>query len=252
MKLDGKTALVTGAGSGMGEAIAELFAKEGAKVVVADINEEAVEKVVETIKADGGQAHGVVANVARQEDIDNMIKETVDTFGSLDILVNNAGIMDNFVPVGEVTDELWDRVMAVNLTGPFKIARAAINVMNEQENGGVIINNASVGGLFGTRGGASYVASKHGLIGLTKNIAATYGINGKVRANAIAPGGVNTNINSTITEPNELGMKALMDAGTAPMGESIEIARVALFLASEDSSFVNGEVITADGGWTAR
>src|SRR5690625_4754019 len=134
----------------MGEAIAELFAKEGAKVVVADINEEAVEKVVETIKADGGQAHGVVANVARQEDIDNMIKETVDTFGSLDILVNNAGIMDNFVPVGEVTDELWDRVMAVNLTGPFKIARAAINVMNEQENGGVIINNASVGGLFGT------------------------------------------------------------------------------------------------------
>ena len=252
MKLDGKTALVTGAGSGMGEAIAELFAKEGAKVVVADINEEAVEKVVETIKADGGQAHGVVANVARQEDIDNMIKETVDTFGSLDILVNNAGIMDNFVPVGEVTDELWDRVMAVNLTGPFKIARAAINVMNEQENGGVIINNASVGGLFGTRGGASYVASKHGLIGLTKNIAATYGINGKVRANAIAPGGVNTNINSTITEPNEFGMKALMDAGTAPMGESIEIARVALFLASEDSSFVNGEVITADGGWTAR
>jgi len=252
MKLAGKTAVVTGAGSGMGKAIATLYAQEGAKVVVADINEESINAVVNEIKENGGQAIGVVSNVAKQEDVDNMINSAVNTFGSLDILVNNAGIMDNFTTVGDVSDELWDRVIGVNLTGPFKAARAAINVMNNQENGGVIINNASVGGLFGTRGGAAYIASKHGLVGLTKNIAATYGSFGKIRANAIAPGGVNTNIASTITAPHELGLKALTAAGPGPSADPIQIARVALFLASEDSDFVNGDVIKADGGWTAR
>lgn len=252
MKLKGKTAIITGAGSGMGRAIAILFGQEGANVVAADMNEESVNLVVEEIKKSGGNALGVTANVTKQEDIDKMVASAVDTFASLDILVNNAGIMDNFMTVGDVSDELWDRVIGVNLTGPFKVARAAIQVMNDQEHGGVIINNASVGGLFGTRGGAAYIASKHGLVGLTKNIAATYGINGKIRANAIAPGGVNTNINQTITKPHELGLKALTDAGPAPMGEPEQIAQVALFLASSDSDFVNGVVIKADGGWTAR
>ena len=125
--------------------------------------------------------------------------------------------------------------------------------METQENGGVIINNASIGGLFGARGGAAYVSSKHGLLGMTKNIAATYGMHGKIRANAIAPGGVATNIQTTITEPHELGSKAIgsIGGGSAPIGQSEEIAEVALFLASDASSFVNGTVITADGGWTA-
>ncbi|HHY73366.1 MAG TPA: glucose 1-dehydrogenase [Bacillus bacterium] len=252
MKLKEKTAIITGAGSGMGKAIAKLFATEGAKVVVADINKEAIDSVVHEIKADGGQAVGVVANVAKQEDVDNMINTAVQTFASLDVLVNNAGIMDNFTPVGDVTDELWDRVIAVNLTGPLKVARATINIMEKQESGGVIINNASVGGLFGARGGAAYVASKHGLIGLTKNIAATYGTYGKIRANAIAPGGVQTNIQSTITAPHELGLKAISDMGSSKIGDPIQIAQVALFLASEESSFINGDVIKVDGGWTAR
>lgn len=124
--------------------------------------------------------------------------------------------------------------------------------MDSQENGGVIINNASVGGLFGTRGGAAYVASKHGLVGLTKNIASTHGTLGKIRCNAIAPGAVATNIGATITSPNELGFKAIQGAGEAPTGQPEEIAQVALFLGSDDSSFVNGLVVTADGGWTAR
>lgn len=251
MRLNGKSAIVTGAGSGMGEAIAVLFAKEGAKVVVSDINKESVNRVVEQIKAAGGEAIGVIANVAVQTDVNQLVVETVTAYGKLDVLVNNAGIMDNFVPVGDVTDEGWDKVIAVNLTGPFKTARAAINVMEQQETGGVIINNASIGGLFGCRGGAAYVASKHGLIGLTKNLAATYGRYGKVRANAIAPGGVNTNISSTITAPHALGLKAIGGLGQAPMGEAEHIANVALFLASDESYFVNGEVITADGGWTA-
>jgi len=251
-KLSGKTAIVTGAGSGMGRAIATLFAEEGANVVVADINNETVDEVVSEIKNNGNNAVGVVANVAKQEDIDNMVKTATDNFGSLDILVNNAGIMDNFMPVGEVTDELWERVLSINLTGPFRAARAAIKVMEKQDNGGVIINNASVGGLFGSPGGATYVTSKHGLIGLTRNIGVTYGNLGKIRCNAIAPGAIETNIGNTITAPNEMGYKALATFGAsshAPSGSPMQVARVALFLASDESNFVNGEVIRVDGGW---
>lgn len=253
MKLQGKVAIVTGAGSGMGKAIAELYAVEGAKVIVADINQASVDAVVSVIKTNGGEATGIVVNVSRKEDVESMISIATSTYGSLDVLVNNAGIMDNFTPVGDVTDELWERLIGVNLTGPFMACRAAIHVMKEQESGGVIVNNASVGGLFGTRGGAAYIASKHGLVGLTKNIASTYGREGgNIRCNAIAPGGVQTNIQSTITQPHELGLAALGDVGPGKLADPMEIARVALFLASEDSSFVNGDVIKADGGWTAR
>ncbi|WP_440896403.1 glucose 1-dehydrogenase [Amphibacillus sp. Q70] len=253
MKLQGKTVIVTGAAAGMGEAIAKKFAEEGAKVVATDINKELLDQVVNAITENGGEAIGLVSNIAKQEDIDKMVNEAVEKYGSLDVLVNNAGIMDNFVPVGDLKDEQWDRIIDINLTGPFKAARAAINIMEKQEKGGVIINNASIGGLFGARGGAAYVSSKHGLLGMTKNIAATYGVHGKIRANAIAPGGVATNIQTTITEPHPLGSQAIGSIGgdSAPLGQSEELAEVALFLASDASSFVNGAIITADGGWTA-
>jgi len=253
MKLQGKTVIVTGAAAGMGEAIAKKFAAEGAKVVATDINKETLDQVVNEITENGGEAIGLVSNIGKQEDVNEMVDLALEKYGSLDVLVNNAGIMDNFVPVGDLTDEQWNRIININLTGPFKAARAAINIMEKQENGGVIINNASIGGLFDARGGAAYVASKHGLLGLTKNIAATYGVHGKVRANAIAPGGVATNIQTTITDPHPLGSQAIGSIGgnTAPLGQSDEIAEVALFLASDASSFVNGTVITADGGWTA-
>lgn len=252
MRLENKTAIITGAASGMGEAMAKLYAKEGANVVIADINVEAINDVLKEIHEQGGSAIGVKANIADENDIVHLVKETVNHFGSLDILVNNAGIMDNFNTAGDVTNELWEKIIAVNLTGPFKLMRESIRVMNDQDNGGVIINNASVGGLFGSRGGAAYVASKHALIGLTKNIAATYGTYGKIRANAIAPGGVYTAILNSIKDPHELGFKALQDAGYSPMADPSLIAEVALFLASDSSAFVNGDVITADGGWTAR
>lgn len=253
MKLQGKVAVVTGAGSGMGKAIATLYAQEGAKVIVADINQTSVDAVVAEIKENGGDATGVTVNVAKKEEVEKMIQTATSTYGSLDVLVNNAGIMDNFTPVGDVSDELWERLIGINLTGPFLACRAAVNIMKDQANGGVIVNNASVGGLFGTRGGAAYIASKHGLVGLTKNIASTYGREGgNIRANAIAPGGVKTNIQSTITSPHPLGFAALSDAGSNKLADPMEIARVALFLASDDSSFVNGDVIKADGGWTAR
>jgi NAD(P)-dependent dehydrogenase (short-subunit alcohol dehydrogenase family) len=254
MKLQNKVAVVTGAASGMGKAIAQLFAKEGAKVVAADLNAEGLKAVVDEIVAAGGTAIAVPTNVMKEEEIENMINAAVKNYGRLDILINNAGIMDNFVTVGNLTNDLWNKVLSINLTAPMMASRLALNIMKEQETGGAIVNTASVGGLFGTRGGASYVAAKHGLVGLTKNIAATYGKLG-IRCNAIAPGGVNTNIGASITAPDMLGLEALNKGAAAehaPAGEPEEIAAVALFLASDDASFVNGITLVADGGWTAN
>ncbi|MBC1359784.1 SDR family oxidoreductase [Listeria booriae] len=250
-KLAGKVAVVTGGASGMGRQIAELYAKEGAKVVVADIQLEEAQKTVDEIKANNGEALAVVANVMKEEDIQAMIDKAVETYGTLDILVNNAGIMDNFVPAGEVTDELWDRVFAINTTGVMRTTRKAISIFEKQGNG-VIVNIASAGGLFGSRAGAAYTASKHAVVGFTKNVGFQYA-NKNIRCNAIAPGAVNTNIGTTLYAPDAFGQeRAMIGMGTNPrVGEASEIAKVALFLGSDDSSFVNGTVITADAGWTA-
>ncbi|WP_283805136.1 SDR family NAD(P)-dependent oxidoreductase [Lentilactobacillus rapi] len=172
--LKGKVAIVTGAGSGMGRQISELFVKEGAKVMLADINPDGLKQTASEIDSAGDSTSTVIANVAKEDDIVNMVKETVDTYSKVDILVNNAGIVDNIKTVENTTDDIWDRVLAINLTGPFKAAREAIKYMLDQKDGGTIINMASVGGLFGSRGGVAYTATKHGIIGLTKNIAATY------------------------------------------------------------------------------
>jgi NAD(P)-dependent dehydrogenase (short-subunit alcohol dehydrogenase family) len=251
MKLQNKVAVVTGAASGMGKEIALLFAAEGAKVVVSDLNVEGAGKVVEEITAKGGTAVAVASNVAKEEDVQNLIDSAVNEYGTLDILINNAGIMDNFVPVGDLTDELWERVFAVNTTGPMRTIRKSLPIFLEKESG-VIVNIASAGGLFGSRAGAAYTAAKHAVVGLTKNVGFQYSVKG-IRCNAIAPGGVATNIGTSINAPNEFGMgRAMAGMGINPRtGTPEEIAKVALFLASDDSSFVNGTVVTADAGWTA-
>ncbi|AQY50259.1 3-ketoacyl-(acyl-carrier-protein) reductase [Listeria weihenstephanensis FSL R9-0317] len=250
-KLAGKVAVVTGAASGMGRQIALLYAKEGAKVVVADIQLEAAEETVNEIKAINGEALAVVANVMKEDDIRAMIDKAVEVYGTLDILVNNAGIMDNFVPAGDITDDLWDRVFAINITGVMRTTRKALSIFEEKESG-VIVNIASAGGLFGSRAGAAYTASKHAVVGFTKNVGFQYATK-NIRCNAIAPGAVNTNIGTTIYAPDAFGQeRAMIGMGTNPRaGDASEIAKVALFLASDDSSFVNGTVITADAGWTA-
>lgn len=248
-KLENKTAIITGGASGMGRAIARLFAQEGASVIVADLKQNEIDVVVNEISASGGKAKGVVCNVSKESDIKAMIELAIKN-GSIDVLVNNAGVMDDFVPVHEVTDELWSKVMAVNVNGPFYACRLAIPHMLKQGSGS-IINITSVGGLFGSRAGTAYTASKHAVVGLTKNIGFMYALKG-IRCNAIAPGGVNTNIGKDM-KPNAFGAERCMTgAGVMPrMGEAEEIAKTALFLASNDSSFVNGAVVTADGGWTA-
>lgn len=251
MRLEGKSAIVTGAASGIGKAIAELYAKEGAKVVVSDVNAEGAETVAAAIRSSGGTAIAIKTNIAELNDINVLIDTAVREFGTLDILVNNAGIMDNMAAIGDVDDARWDLVFDVNTKGVMRAMRKAIPVFLEKGKG-VIINTASTGGFSGAHAGAAYTASKHAVIGMTKNTGFMYAQKG-IRCNAIAPGATITNIASTMTNINEFGAsRTQVTQGAIPRaGQPEEIAQIALFLASDESSFVNGAVITADAGWTA-
>lgn len=252
-KLAGKTAIVTGAGSGMGKAIAQLFAAEGCNVVAADINEQRLEALQSNIKTNGGEVTTITANMAVEDDIERMIAAAVNAYGTLDILINNAGIMDHFAPVADLDNSMWEKVMNINVTGPMKAMRAAVKIFLSKGSGS-IVNIASVGGLYGARAGAAYTASKHALIGLTKNTGFIYAKTG-IRCNAIAPGAVATNIGDTIdmTKITPLINDRIMTGMVlnAKTGEPTDIAKAALFLASDDAAFVNGTVLTVDGAWTA-
>jgi NAD(P)-dependent dehydrogenase (short-subunit alcohol dehydrogenase family) len=251
MKLNEKVAVVTGAASGMGKAISILYAREGARVVVADIDLDGAKVTVNQINADGGSAIAVLTDVSKEEDIQNLIDTAVKTYGTVDILVNNAGIMDNFEPAADIIDAKWEKIFAINTTSVMKTTRKVLPIFLAKGSG-VIINISSAGGLNGSRAGAAYTASKHAVIGFTKNVGFQYAIKG-IRCNAIAPGAVETNIGKTITAPNEFGMsRAMSGINLNPrVGKPEEIAGAALFLASDDSSFVNGAVLVVDGGWTA-
>ena len=250
MKLQGKVALVTGAGSGIGRAIAKLFVEEGAQVVGADLYPTGLESLVKEIgEAKQSSLTIITGDVSKRVDAEKMVDTAVNIYGTLDIVVNNAGIMDEFMPVGDLEDSMWRQVMGVNLDGQMFICRHALKTM-QAKGKGAIVNIASVGGLFGGRAGVSYTVSKHGVVGLTRSIAYHYAMQG-IRCNAICPGGVETNI--SVRQPSPLGYERLKTTLTSAVrsAKPEELARVALFLASDDSSFVNGEVLVADGGWTA-
>ncbi|SHH87279.1 NAD(P)-dependent dehydrogenase, short-chain alcohol dehydrogenase family [Sporobacter termitidis DSM 10068] len=253
MRLENKAAVVTGASSGMGRAIAALYAAQGAKVLAVARRTDRLEALAKEAEGYPGRISPFAGDMLVKEQAEGIIAEAVKQFGRLDILVNNAGIMDDFSPVGEFSDDIYEKVMKLNLEAPFYSMRAAIKEF-EKQGSGVIVNIASVGGLFGGRAGAVYTASKHGLVGLTKNTAFHYG--GKnIRCNAICPGSITTEVGS-----GEFMQKINMDAMNRMMkgtglinrpGEPDEIAQAALFLASDDSSYINGQAIAVDGGWTA-
>jgi NAD(P)-dependent dehydrogenase (short-subunit alcohol dehydrogenase family) len=250
MKLEHKVALVTGAASGMGRAIAKLFRSEGARLIVADVNETALKELQIELDKSAENVLACICDVSNEKDVEKLIRSAMERFENIDILVNNAGILDDFIPIDRIQNKHWERILGVNLNGPFYTMRAAMPVMLKQGHGN-ILNIASVGGLYGARAGAAYTASKHALIGLTKNTAFMYALKG-IRCNAIAPGGVNTHISDNLI-PDALGYERCI-AGTSlipRMGDPEEIAKLALFLCSDDSSLVNGEVVVADAGWTA-
>lgn len=251
MRLNGKSVVVTGASSGMGKAIVELFAKEGANIVAVARRKERLEALAESLKEAPGKVIAFAGDISQEETMIGAIDTAVKEFGRLDVLINNAGIMDDMSPIGDVKNEKIEQVFSVNVYGPMYAMRKAVQVFLEQGNGGNIINVASLGAMR-TAAGAVYCASKAAVISLTKNTAYMYIPNG-IRCNAIAPGGISTEISTSMGMPNMAGygrVKNVLAAAPAP-GEAEQIASAALFLASDESSYVNGDVLLVDGGWAA-
>jgi NAD(P)-dependent dehydrogenase (short-subunit alcohol dehydrogenase family) len=250
MRLKDKVAVVTGAGSGMGLAIAKLFVAEGAKVIAADWHADTINAAVTEI---GGSIVAVTANVAEEVEAVAMVERALSQFGRIDILVNNAGVMDLFSSVADMDNATWRRVLGVNLDGPMFAMRRAVPEMLKQ-GGGAIVNIASVAALGGGAAGAAYTASKHGLVGLTQSTAFQYAKFG-VRCNAIAAGGVNTHIMDSIdaskVDQAALGRIGAYHAANPGMLEPIDIAEAVLFLASDNAHHINGVVMPVDMGWRA-
>lgn len=247
----GKVALVTGAGSGIGRASALTFAREGAKVVVADVAVEGGEETVRLIQQGGGEALFCKVDVSRAAEVEALIAKAVKTYGRLDCAYNNAGIEGSAATTTDYAEEEWERVIAINLKGVWLCMKYEIPYLLKQ-GGGAIVNTASAAGLVGFRGGAAYVASKHGVVGLTKTAALEYAKAG-VRVNAVCPGAIDTPMMGRIT--GHRPQRAERMAASAPvgrMGTPQEIAESVVWLCSEAASFVTGQAMAVDGGITAQ
>lgn len=248
MRFKGKCVVVTGASSGMGRKIALDFAKEGATVIAVARRLERLEEIAKEAEGFAGKILPYQGDISLEEVNNGMIDYAVKECGKLDVLVNNAGIMDEFTPIGELTDELYNKVMAVNLNGPIYAMRKAVQVMLEQETKGNIVNIASIGGVCGARAGVAYTASKHAIVGATKNTAYMYA--GKIRCNVVCPGGVETEVMNSQTNISQFGVGRIM-AGldtSIPAGKVEDISTAVLYIASDDAKFMTGAEIVIDGG----
>jgi NAD(P)-dependent dehydrogenase (short-subunit alcohol dehydrogenase family) len=256
-------AVVTGAGSGNGLAIATLFAQEGATVAIGEYSEERGATAAAGIQATIGEALFVRTDVRDWNDVDRLVSETVEHFGRLDIMVNNAGVLDGYATCLDTSTELFDTVLAINLRGTFFGCKRALAEM-VPAGYGKIVNVSSVAGLIAEGGGLAYTSSKHAVIGLTRQLACEYGPHG-IRTNAVCPGPIATNLRQTSREVLGSGapdmnrglgvssperLRQVVPLGTR--GTPEDVARVALFLASAESDYVNGHALVIDGGWTAH
>jgi NAD(P)-dependent dehydrogenase (short-subunit alcohol dehydrogenase family) len=249
LDFSGKVAVVTGAASGMGLATAQAFAEAGAAVVLADFKEDAVRGEAEKLVAAGHKALAVRCDVSDDAEVAAMVDRTVDEFGRLDAAFNNAGVMARIAATGESTREDWDRVIGVNLRGVWSCMRQELRQM-ERQGSGAIVNNASVGALTGNPGIASYIASKHGVVGLTRTAALEYVKRG-IRVNAVNPGLIDTQVARDVVDGDEQAYADI--AKHVPIeraGRPEEIASVVLWLCSPGASYVVGHALTVDGGST--
>ena len=245
MRLEGKVAVITGAGQGLGRAYALVFAKQGADIVVNDVNEENANSVVKEVEEIGRKAIAVVVSVDTMENGEKLINTALEKFAKVDILVNNAGITRTAM-LHKMTKEEWDQVISVNLTGVYNCLRAVAPHMMERKYG-KIISVTSVAGIRGTMGQINYGAAKAGVIGLTKSAArelARYGIN----VNAVAPGVIETAMTKVIRDNEKFSKKYLSDIPLGRFGTPEDVANVAAFLASDDAAYMTGQVVSVDGG----
>ena len=249
MSLENKVAIVTGAASGIGRAIAIEAARQGAKVVAADWNESGGRETSEILRKDGGAGEFVLTDISKPSDVQRLVERAVELYGALNILMNNAAIMV-MGAVPELTEEQWDRQMAVNLKGPFLCSKYAIQQFRLQGTGGAIVNTASVNSYYAEGGIAAYAASKGGIMQLTRAMAIDHSDEG-IRVNCVCPGWTETGM--TAPYLTALGARELTGKLQAigRMASPDEIAKVALFLASDDASFVAGSAFVVDGGFTA-
>lgn len=254
MKLKDKVAVITGGAMGIGEATARLFAVEGATVVIGDIADGAAQKVVDDLVSAGGQAARYHVDVRQPDHIETLIKGAVESFGGVDILINNAGVV-LAKSTTETALEEWERIISINLTGAWLCARATIPVI-QQRGGGAIVNVASNAGLVGFPNLAAYCASKGGVVQLTKAMALDCALH-HIRVNAVCPGHTRTPMGDSFVtahaDPQAFVEEFInVQHPIGRMAEAAEVARTILFLASDDSSFITGSILAADGGYTAR
>jgi NAD(P)-dependent dehydrogenase (short-subunit alcohol dehydrogenase family) len=247
--LENKVAIVTGGGSGIGKAISLLYATEGAKIVISDVNEQGGNETVNEIKSKGGDSIFVNADTSKSEDSRNVVEHAVKKFGGLHIAVNNAGIGGPLKPIGEYPIDGWEKVISINLSGVFYGLRYQIPAMLAS-GGGSIVNVASILGKVGTPNSCAYVAAKHGVVGLTEAAALEYA-NQKIRVNSIGPGYIITPLlTKSLDETAMKSLERLHPMGR--LGKSEEVAELALFLNSERSSFITGSYYNVDGGYLAQ
>jgi NAD(P)-dependent dehydrogenase (short-subunit alcohol dehydrogenase family) len=246
-QFEGKVALVTGAGSGIGRASARAFARAGAAVVVADIDAPGAAETVAMIEADGGRARAVETDVTKAADVEALVQRTMDAFGGLHYAHNNAGILGRATPTADCSEEEWDRIIAVNLKGVWLCMRAEVPRMLAQ-GGGAIVNTASTAGLVAMRGLPAYVASKHGVAGITKAAALDYAKTG-IRINAVCPGFIDTPLVQR-AGATQAGADRYVPVGR--IGAPEEVAEAVVWLCSDAASYVTGHMLAVDGAMTAQ